>query len=110
MENEELEKILVFIGGILGVIQGIGTIIGWGSYYGVIFRIIFGILSIVLGLMIIVSSGYMKINLNLPVKIPFEKVPLLIVGIVFVVFSSYLGGILIIIAAILMFLEKPSTS
>lgn len=54
--------------------------------------------------MVIVSSGYIKISL--PFSIPFEKVPLLIVGIVFLVFGSWFAGVLIIIAAILLFLNK----
>ena len=99
--NEKLTNILVLIGGILGVIQGIGSIFDIASYYqNPAIRIIFGILGILLGLGLIVSSGYLQ--MELPFKIPLEGIPLLISGIVLIVFSAYIGGILIIIAAILL--------
>jgi len=104
MAESDIKKILVLIGGILGLLQGISSIIGWGGFYSGVVMIIMGIIAILLGLVVIVSSGFLKISL--PFKIPFEKIPLLIVGIVFCVISSYLGGVLIIIAAILLFLEK----
>ncbi|UYP43806.1 hypothetical protein NEF87_000091 [Candidatus Lokiarchaeum ossiferum] len=104
MANNDLVKILAFIGGILGVVNGVMAFFGVLNPYSTLLRILFGILSILLGLMVIVSSGYIKISL--PFSIPFEKVPLLIVGIVFLVFGSWFAGVLIIIAAILLFLNK----
>ena len=101
--NSEIAKILVFIGGILGFLQGITTIIGWTYTSNLLYRIVAGILAIFLGLALIVSSDYIKFEF--PVKIPFEKLILLIVGIVFLILGSQLGGILIIIAAVLLFVE-----
>lgn len=104
MANEDLTKILAFIGGILGVVHGFLAFFEVLNPYPTLVRILFGVLSILLGLMVIASSGYIKVTL--PFSIPFEKVPLLIVGIVFLVFGSWLAGVLIIIAAVLLFLNK----
>ena len=100
--NDNIAKILVFIGGILSVIQGFFTIFGLGGWWSGFFAILFGILGILVGLALIVSADYLKINL--PFKIPFEKIPLLIIGILILIFGSYIGGILLIIAAVLLFL------
>lgn len=104
MVKSNIPRILVLIGAILSIIQGIFTLAGVGSIYNnLLIKIIFGILAILLGILLLSTSGYVKSFLSF--QIPMDGVPLLIAGIVEIVLSSYLGGVLVIIAAILLLIK-----
>jgi len=109
-----IAKILAIIGGILSIYGGVMKIIGKAgltSFINLAFladlgatlgNILFGIIAIVIGLLILISSGVVK---SKKTNLGFNGVVLLILGILALVLASELGGILTIVAAILMFLK-----
>jgi hypothetical protein len=108
-----IAKILAIIGGILSIYGGVMKILGKSgltqfidlsflSFLAGLTGIVLGIIAIVIGLLILISSGVVsskKANLG------FNGVVLLILGILALLFASELGGILTIVAAVLMFLK-----
>ena len=98
-KNKGLIKLLTILGGILAIINGILSLLGLGiSYWGILGNIVDGIIWIVLGI-IVFFTGYK------PGKIlPLNGVVLLVLAIILLVFGELIGGILLIIAAILEFL------
>ena len=102
---KEIAKWLVVIGGILGLLEGILTILGFGIFGGGIFLLdglIMGIIAIVLALIALATSGIVDIK---ALKFEFNWIVLIILGILMYIFGSGLGGILIIIGAILMLVK-----
>jgi len=108
-----IAKILAIIGGILCIIAGVFKIIGGGgipsffelsflSFLGGLEGIVLGIIAIVIGLLILISSGVVG---SKKAKLGFNGVVLLILGILALMFADQLGGILTIVAAVLMFLK-----
>ena len=110
-EMADLKKIgdlLVLLGALIGLIQGILLLIpGLGFTFGFVNilggfldAIIIGILAILFSLIALVNSGFLKIS-----ALDFGKtnkfLVVLIVGILMVLFASDLGGLLVIIGAIL---------
>ncbi len=106
VEEKDYPKILVLIGGILGIIQGITLIFSGNSWYGAIVGIIFGIVVIIGGLALIISSGYLKMTLPFNLNLPFEFVPLLVAGIVEAALGAWWGGVCVVIAAVLVYSKK----
>lgn len=92
-----LPAILTIIAGIVMVIEGILNILNpsWAGVLG-------GVITIILGLVALASTGVIK-QLGF---IPFNKIFILILGIVALILASFVGGILLIIAAILLFMGK----
>ena len=102
---KEISKWLVVIGGILGLLEGILTIIGAPIFGGGIFLLegwITGIIAIILALIALATSGIVDIP---ALKFDFNWIVLIILGILMYVFGSGLGGILIILGAILMLIK-----
>ena len=103
---KEISKWLVVIGGILGLLQGILTILGMGFGLGisifVLDGLIMGIIAIILSLIALATSGVVDIP---ALKFDFNWIVLLILGILMFIFASDLGGILVIVGAILMLVK-----
>ena len=109
-EMADLKKIgdlLILLGGILGLIEGILTVLGlpflaflptiawgWGG-------LIIGILGILFSLIALVNSGVIKIS---ALEFSNKWLVVLIMGVLMYLFSSTLGGALVIIGAILLLL------
>ncbi len=102
----KLGELLVLIGGIVGIIYGIAAVlsfplfdpIGW-ELGGILGGIISGIILIVVSLVTLATSGV----INIPaLKLGKSWIVLLILGILIYIFGSGLGGILVIIGAILL--------
>jgi len=102
---KEISKILVMLGGILGVIFGILKallITGWGWISFPLFAlggIVEGIILIVVSLIVLATSGVVKIP---ALKFDNNWIILLILGIVMWIFGGDLGSILVIVGAILL--------
>ena len=102
---KEIAKWLVVIGGLLGLLEGILTILSMGIFGGGLFvldPLIMGIIAIILALIALATSGIVDIK---ALKFDFNWIVLIILGILMYVFGSGLGGILIIIGAILMLVK-----
>ena len=109
-EMADLKKIgdlLILLGGILGLIEGILTVLGlpflaflptiawgWGG-------LIIGILGILFSMIALVNSGVIKIS---ALEFSNKWLVVLIMGVLMYLFSSTLGGALVIIGAILLLL------
>ena len=105
---KKIGDILVLIGAIVGIVQGIWLILGNDAFgtnillgvLGAAMGVVIGILGILFSVIALVNSGFIKISaLNFGKKNKFLVV--LIIGILMVLFASDFGGILVIIGAIL---------
>lgn len=102
---KEISKILVMLGGILGVIFGVLkalSITGWGWVSFPLLAlggVVEGIILIVVSLIVLATSGVVKIP---ALKFDNNWIILLILGIVMWIFGGDLGSILVIVGAILL--------
>ncbi len=104
---KKIGDLLVLLGALLGLIQGILLIVPLGFTLGFVNvlggfldGLIIGILGILFSLIALVNSGFLKISaLDFGKKNKFLVV--LIIGVLMLLFASDLGGILVIIGAIL---------
>lgn len=104
---KKIGDLLVLLGAIVGLIQGILWLIPGGTTFSFVNILgsyldgwIIGILAILFSLIALVNSGFLKIK-----ALDFGKtnkfIVILIIGILMVLFASDLGGILVILGAIL---------
>ncbi|MHA1475342.1 MAG: hypothetical protein ACTSRX_09520 [Promethearchaeota archaeon] len=105
-KNAGLARILAIIGGIIIVVEAI-----WGFLNGHVAKVInigfldaLGaivgtIIAVVIGVLVLISTGVLKSNNS---KIGFNGVLILVLGILGILFASTIGGVLVIIAGILM--------
>jgi hypothetical protein len=104
MENKEIVRILVIIGGIIGLLQAILGFGNWGlGFWGLIavaniFSSIIGIILAVLVLLSVFRPGD---------PIPYEAWLLILFGVLMTLFNAWIGGILVLIAGILWLVWKP---
>ncbi len=102
---KEISKWLVIIGGVVGLLQGILTIIGGSISLITVLTLnplIMGIIAILISLVVLATSGVV----NIPaLKFDNNWIILLILGILLFVFASDIAGILVIIGAILLVVE-----
>ncbi len=104
---KKIGDLLILIGGILGLIEGILTVLGlpflaflptiawgWGG-------LVIGILGILFSLIALVNSGVIKIP---ALEFSNKWLVVLIMGVLMYLFSSTLGGALVIVGAILLLL------
>lgn len=110
-DNKGIAKILAIIGGVLVIIDGalsllneLGITLGFsvpgaGGFLGFLGAIINAIITIVLGVVILISAGAVKSKKG---KVAFNGIVVLILGILTIFFGSWLAAILVIIAAILL--------
>lgn len=98
MENKETVRLLVIIGGIIGLIQAIFGFGNWGlGFWGPlavanIFSSILGIIIAILTLLSVFRPGD---------PIPYNAVLLILFGVLMTLFNAWVGGILVLIAGIL---------
>ena len=103
MENKEIVKNLVIIGGIIGLLQAIFAFGGWGlGYWGLllvgnIFLSIIGIILAILTLLSVFRPGN---------PIPYGAVYLIILGVLLTLFNAWIGGVVVLIAGILWLVWK----
>ena len=91
---EGIAKILVIIGGLIAIIDAISGFVspGWSSYVGPIIALILGVIALL-----------SAVKPDDP--IPWNKLFLVILGIIMIILSAwYVGGILVLIGGILLFL------
>lgn len=104
----KIGDLLILIGGIVGLIEGILTVLGlsylaflptvaWG-----LGGLITGILGIIFSLIALVNSGTIKIN---ALEFSNKWLIVLIMGILMYLFASGLGGILVIIGSLLLLVK-----
>ena len=102
---KKIGELLVLLGGIVGLIEGILVVLGMGLTIlpGLDFGlgIIGGILGILFSLIALVNSGFIKIP---ALEFANKWLIILIMGILMYLFASGFGGILVIIGAILFLL------
>lgn len=103
---KKIGNLLVLLGGIVGIIEGIMQIllIGGSGFINPLGAIlgpfVTGVLGILFSLIALVNSGFIKIPaLDFGKKNKFIVV--LIIGVLMLLFASNLGGILVVIGAIL---------
>ena len=107
-KNEGLAKLLAIIGGIVIVVEGVLGLLGNSiakvvnlAFLDALSSIVFGIIAIVIGLLVLISTGVLG---SKKAKLGFNGVVILVLGILGIIFASTIGGVLVIIAAILMFI------
>ena len=105
---KEISKWLVILGGIVGLIEGILMILNMGiSFIGLGgfiagMNIIFGAIAILFSLVALATSGVVDIK---ALKMENNWIILLIVGILMFIFGANIGGVLVLIGAILLLLK-----
>lgn len=105
-KNDGLARILAIIGGIVIVVEAIlGFLNGHIAkvidiaFLNALSAIISTIIAVVIGLLVLISTGVFK---SKNAKIGFNGVIILVLGILGILFASTIGGVLVIIAGILM--------
>ena len=104
---KKIGDLLILLGGIIGLIQGVLLIAGipftflpgLGDFG--LGPLIWGILAILFSLIALVNSGFLKIS---ALEFSNKWLVVLIMGILMYLFSSGLGGVLVILGAILLLL------
>jgi len=104
---KKIGDLLILIGGLIGLIQGILLVLGMPftilpglGDFG-LGNLVWGILAILFSLIALVNSGFIKIS---ALEFSNKWLVVLIMGILMYLFSSGLGGVLVIIGAILLVL------
>ena len=111
-KNSGLAKLLAIIGGLIIVIQGVLALLshleifsfalglpGEGGFFGGVGGLINAIIAIVVGIFVLISTGTVKSSNT---KLGFNGVVVLILGILGIIFGSLVGGVLVLIAGILL--------
>lgn len=102
---KKIGDLLVLLGAIVGIIEGLMLIfqipgLGFFNPLGATLGIVAGVLGILFSLIALVNSGFIKIS-----ALDFGKqnkfIVVLIVAILMILFASNIGGILVLIGAIL---------
>ena len=104
---KKIGELLILLGGIIGLIQGVlliagipFTILPGLGDFG-LGPLIWGILAILFSLIALVNSGFLKIS---ALEFSNKWLVVLIMGVLMYLFSSGLGGVLVILGAILLLL------
>ncbi|KKN32220.1 hypothetical protein LCGC14_0816130 [marine sediment metagenome] len=97
MQNEDLMKLLAALGGVIGLIE---AILGFDDRNLEVSRVILLVLSIILAVIILVS-----------IIVPHKFVELnwiicVVIGIVMIIYTSLIGGILVLIAGFVGYTER----
>ncbi|MEE9377057.1 MAG: hypothetical protein V3V33_03380 [Candidatus Lokiarchaeia archaeon] len=97
MQNEDLMKLLAVLGGVIGLIE---AILGFNDRNLDATRIILLVLSIILAIIILLS-----------IIVPHKFVELnwficVVIGIVMIIYTSLIGGILVLIAGFVGYTER----
>jgi len=97
---DQIMKLLAIIGGIIALIDALLSFFGLSfssGYWG--YSIVWPIIAIILAILVILSV----VQPGKP--LPFTGIVLLIMGILIIIFGSWIGGVLVLIAGILGFLN-----
>jgi hypothetical protein len=101
-DNEGIAKLLVILGGIIALIEAILSLTGGKGLIefdlGLVNKVIAAIIAIILAIIVLLSA------LKPGDPIPFNEIILIILGIIMIIFSSLIGGILVLIAGIVLIL------
>ena len=105
-DTTKVGEILVILGGIVGLLYGILNILSMGivllpgpGLIGYLGNLIIGVIQIVISLIVLATSGVVKIP---ALKLEKNWIVMLILGIVLYLFEAGLPGVLVIIGAILL--------
>lgn len=103
-----LARILALIGAIVLIVEAVLSFFnifhfGTGSFLGELFGGVLGgivglIIVIVIGVLVLIAGGFVKSN----AKVGFNAIVVIILGILGFIFGSNVGGVLVIIAGILL--------
>ena len=97
---DQIMKVLAILGGLIALIVGLLDLLGFnyglGPSWGVAY--LFPIIAIILGIVVLLSA--FKGN-----PVPFTAVWLLVLGILILIFGSWIAAVLVIIAGIIGFLS-----
>lgn len=105
---KEISKWLVIIGGIVGLIEGILTILNMGfafvgpALYLPGMGLVIGAIAVIFSLIALATSGVVDIK---ALKMEYNWIILLILGILMFICGSNIGGVLVIVGAILLLLK-----
>lgn len=103
---KKLGDILILIGGIVGLIEGILAVLGWTAFLPTVAwglgGVVTGILGIIFSLIALVNSGTIKIK---ALEFSNKWLVVLIMGILMYLFASTIGGILVIIGSLLLLVK-----
>jgi hypothetical protein len=97
MSNEKIAKILVVLGGIVALIEAILSFAGTAVLN--FFPIVGPIIALILALLVL-----LMVFKGIPMDWD-NAIVMLILGILIIIFGSLIGGILVILGAILLFLD-----
>ncbi len=106
---KKIGDILILIGGIIGLIEGILQIMGWDPILPTWLTIfitdgmIMGILGIIFSLIALVNSGTIKIK---ALEFRNKWIVVIIMGILMYHFASTVGGVLVIIGSLLLLAKR----
>ncbi|HDD67255.1 MAG TPA: hypothetical protein ENG31_01365 [Candidatus Thorarchaeota archaeon] len=105
-DTTKVGEILVILGGIVGLLYGILNVLNVGmilfpgpGLIGYLGNLVIGVIQIVISLIVLATSGVVKIP---ALKMDKNWVVMLILGIVLYLFGAGLPGVLVIIGAILL--------
>jgi type III secretory pathway component EscS len=103
MENKEIVRILVIIGGLLGIFQAILSFGNWGlGFWGLMVAV--NIVSSIIGIIISILALLSVYRPGDP--IPYDAWLLIIFGVLMTFFNAWGGGIIVLIAGILWLVWK----
>ncbi len=101
-DHEGIAKLLAILGGIVALIEAILSLTRGKAIvdidFGFVNKIVAAIIAIILAIIVLLSA------LKPDKPIPFNAILLIILGIVMIIFSSLIGGILVLIAGIVLLL------
>ena len=103
MENKETVRLLVIIGGIIGIVQAILSFGNWGlGFWGPMAALNIGssIVGIIIAILVLLSV------FRPGDPIPYNAVLLIIFGVLMTFFNSWIGGVLVLVAGILWLVWK----
>ncbi len=111
-KNTGLAKVLAIIGGLVITIQGVFALIehlgifnfslgipGEGGFLGSLGVLINAIIAIVVGILVLISTGVIKSSKT---KVGFNGVIMLVLGILGIIFGNLIGGVLVLFGGILL--------
>jgi hypothetical protein len=105
---KEISKWFVIIGGIVGLIEGVLRIMNSGfavfslDLYFAGMNLVFGAIAILLSLIALATSGIVDIK---ALKMEYNWVILLILGILIFICGSNIGGVFVLVGSILLLLK-----
>lgn len=88
---------MAIFGGIIGVIEALSGIFGFGFFW------IFGFLSAIIGL---IAAILVLLSVFQGKPIPYEPIYLIILGAIMILFNALIGGILVLIGGVLGYINK----